>query len=63
MSARERACRNCRRIVTGNVCDNCGSTNLTQNYQGLVIVIDPERSKIAEVLNVKKPGYYAIKVT
>lgn len=62
MSTRERACRNCRRIVTGNVCDNCGSTNLTENYQGLLIIINPERSKIAEVLNAKKPGYYAVKV-
>ena len=63
MSSKERACRNCRRIVTGNVCDNCGSTNLTHNYQGLVIVIEPERSEIAKMLGVKKPGYYAIKVT
>jgi len=63
MSAREKACRNCRKIVTGNVCDNCGSTNLTQNYQGLIIILNPEESKIAETLNIKKPGYYAVKVT
>ena len=63
MSTRESACRNCRKIVVGNVCDNCGSTNLTQNFQGLVIVIDPERSEIAKMLGAKKPGYYAIKVT
>ena len=58
----ERACRNCRRIVTGNVCDNCGSSNLTTNFQGLIIILHPENSKIAQELGIKKPGHYAVKV-
>ncbi|MEM0482278.1 MAG: transcription elongation factor subunit Spt4 [Nitrososphaerota archaeon] len=59
---RERACRNCRAIVTGNRCDNCGSTNLTATYSGLLIVIHPESSEIAQLLGIAKPGRYAIKV-
>lgn len=59
---RERACRNCRAIVTGNRCDNCGSSNLTSTYSGLVILIHPEFSEIAKLLGIEKPGKYAIKV-
>ncbi len=62
VSSRERACRNCRKIVSGNVCDNCGSTSLTTNFQGLFIALLPEESKIAETLEIKKPGHYAVKV-
>ena len=62
MPAREKACRNCKRIVTGNVCDNCGSTNLTTNFSGLIIILDPERSEIAKELGMRKPGPYAVRV-
>ncbi|MCL7384096.1 MAG: DNA-directed RNA polymerase, subunit E'' [Thaumarchaeota archaeon] len=59
--SKEKACMNCRRITTGNECDNCGSTNLTTNYSGLIIIIDPEKSEIARELGLKKPGAYATK--
>jgi DNA-directed RNA polymerase subunit E" len=59
--SREKACMNCRRITTSNECDNCGSTNLTTNYSGLIIIIDPEKSEIARELGLKKPGAYATK--
>ena len=59
--SKEKACMNCRRIITGNECDNCGSTNLTTNYSGLIIIIDPEKSEIAKELGLKKAGAYATK--
>lgn len=61
MPARERACRNCRRLTTKNTCENCGSSNLTANFAGLIIVFDEEKSEIAKELGLKK-GAYAIKV-
>lgn len=61
-SVKERVCRNCRRIVSGDVCDVCGSTNLASTYQGLLIVLKPELSEIATLLKIKKEGYYAVKV-
>ncbi|GBC69992.1 hypothetical protein HRbin01_01699 [archaeon HR01] len=62
MSARARACRNCKKIVVGNSCDNCGSTDLAVNYSGLLIVLDPEKSRIAKELGITKPGHYAVKI-
>lgn len=61
-SVRERVCRNCKRIVSGDTCDLCGSTNLASTYQGLLIIIKPELSEIAALLNIKKEGYYAVKI-
>ena len=62
MPTKEKACRNCKRITTGNVCDNCGSSNLTTNFSGLIIILNPEESEIARELGMRKPGYYAVRV-
>ncbi|MCS6769443.1 MAG: DNA-directed RNA polymerase subunit E'' [Candidatus Caldarchaeum sp.] len=62
MSARPKACRNCRRIVAGNVCDVCGSSNLSSSHSGLLIILDVEKSQIARELGIRKPGRYAVKV-
>jgi len=59
---RERACRNCRALVTSNKCEVCGSTNLTSIFSGLVYVIKPEESEVARLLGIARPGRYAIKV-
>lgn len=62
MPAAEKVCRSCRRIVTSNVCDNCGSSDLASRFRGLVIIVDPTRSRLSAVLEVEKAGAYAIKI-
>lgn len=63
MPARERACRDCKFITTSkNKCENCGSTNLTQNFSGMLIVIDEGKSEIAKELGIGKKGAYATRV-
>ncbi|MEM2083569.1 MAG: transcription elongation factor subunit Spt4 [Nitrososphaerota archaeon] len=62
MPTQEKACRKCHRIVTGNTCDVCGSTDLSTSFLGYVIIFDPEKSDIAKALKIDKPGTYAIKV-
>jgi len=62
MSLRPKACRKCKRIVYGNVCDVCGSSDLSQSFSGLLIVLDVEKSVIASELGIRKPGRYAVKV-
>lgn len=57
-----RACRECHIITEADVCPSCGSMNLTGDWSGYVIIIDPMRSQIAKRLNVKIPGRYALKV-
>jgi DNA-directed RNA polymerase subunit E" len=58
----EKACRNCRMISNGPICPNCRSTNLSDDWSGLVIIIDPDTSEIAKMMKIKAPGKYAIKV-
>jgi DNA-directed RNA polymerase subunit E" len=60
---REKACRNCHALTTGSICPNCKSTNLSDDWTGIVVIMDPEGSYIAEKLGVKKTsGRYALKV-
>ncbi len=63
------ACRDCRFIFKPEAkkgaqikCPNCGSTNISDDWSGLVIVLDPEKSEIAKLLNITKPGKYALRV-
>jgi DNA-directed RNA polymerase subunit E" len=49
-------------IVYGNICPNCKGTTLTDDFSGLLIVFDSERSEIAKKAGITKPGKYALKV-
>ncbi|MEZ0289724.1 MAG: transcription elongation factor subunit Spt4 [Sulfolobales archaeon] len=59
-----KACRNCKALVDINVerCPVCGSTDFTEEWSGMIIVFDPERSRVAHMLGIKKPGRYAVKL-
>nr|HDO81463.1 DNA-directed RNA polymerase, subunit E'' [Candidatus Bathyarchaeota archaeon] len=59
---RERACRTCKLLVRGQMCPECKSYSLSDDYGGLLIVFDPEGSQIARRLDIKKKGKYALKV-
>ncbi len=41
----------------------CKSSDLTPDWNGVVLVVNPTDSKIADTLNIKQKGKYAIKVT
>jgi len=58
----ERACRECNYISDGSSCPNCKSTNLSDDFSGLIVIIDSEGSTIARAMGVKKKGKYAIRV-
>ncbi len=60
-----KACRRCRALVNRDteICPICGSREFSDEWEGVVIIIDPERSELAKVLNIDKPGRYALKVT
>jgi len=60
----QKACRKCKTIVSDDVavCPNCGSTDFSDDWSGLIVIVDPNTSKIAQMLNISKPGHYAIKV-
>jgi DNA-directed RNA polymerase subunit E" len=58
----EKACVNCHFITKENICPNCKSTNLSDDFGGLLIVIEPGESAIAKAMNIKEKGRYALKV-
>ncbi len=57
----EKACKSCRRLVKGNLCPICKSSDLTKNWKGVLLVIDAN-SEIAKEAGITAPGKYAIRV-
>lgn len=58
----EKACRHCLRILEGVTCPVCGTSDLSEEWSGLVIILDPLRSEIAKKLGVDIPDKFALKV-
>jgi DNA-directed RNA polymerase subunit E" len=56
-----KACKNCMSIVDGNKCPRCGGET-SREWQGYLIVIDPEKSEIARKMGIHAAGRYALRV-
>lgn len=58
-------CRDCHAVVEdpdAERCPRCGSSSLTEDWAGYVIILHPEDSEIAREMEVTEPGQYALKV-
>ena len=60
---KELACRKCKCVTIGKVCTACKSSDLTPDWEGIVVVANPEESRIAKTLKITVKGKYALKVT
>jgi DNA-directed RNA polymerase subunit E" len=60
---REMACRKCKFVTIGKVCPVCKSSDLTPDWNGVALIVDPENSYIAKTLGITEKGKYALKVT
>ena len=67
---KELACRNCKCVTQSKVCPGCQSTDLTADWEGIVLVANPDESKVAKTLGISKANgwkltnaKYALKVT
>jgi len=60
---REMACRKCKHVTTGKVCPVCKSSDLTPDWNGIVLVVEPANSIVAKTLGITEKGKYALKVT
>lgn len=58
----QKACRNCRILVEGDVCPLCKSTELTKTWEGSIMLVNPEGSEVAKEIGVTTPGVYALKI-
>ncbi|MCL2459841.1 MAG: DNA-directed RNA polymerase, subunit E'' [Euryarchaeota archaeon] len=57
-----KVCRDCHRVVDGDSCSMCGTANLTADWAGYLVIIDPATSDVAKRMNITVPGRYALKV-
>ena len=58
----DKACKNCRFISSGPICPNCKSSNLSDDWSGLVIITDPSKSQVAKRMGITAAGRYALRV-
>ena len=58
----DKACRICHFVSGGSICPNCNESDLSDDFSGIVVIIDPESSAIARAMKVKKKGTYALRV-
>ncbi|MGB9675829.1 MAG: transcription elongation factor subunit Spt4 [Candidatus Bathyarchaeales archaeon] len=58
----EKACTTCHFITRESTCPKCKSSSLSDDFNGLVIIFDPQGSAIAKAMNIKEKGQYALKV-
>lgn len=57
----ERACPGCNYVSFEKTCPLCGAET-SADWTGLIVVIDPDESQLAQELNITTPGRYALKV-
>jgi len=60
---KEMACRKCKFVTIGKVCPNCKSSDLTPDWRGSILIVDPATSVVAKTLGITSMGKYALKVT
>lgn len=58
----EKACRECNTLTKEPACPTCKSSNLSDDHSGVIIILDPENSAIAKLMEVTKKGRYALKI-
>jgi DNA-directed RNA polymerase subunit E" len=57
-----KACRVCKVITNNNVCSVCKGSDLSEDFLGFVIILDPSKSQLAEKMKIKEAGQYALKI-
>ena len=59
-----KACRKCKALAPREAerCPVCGSPELSEDWEGALIIVDTEASIVAEKMKVDKPGRYALRV-
>ena len=60
----KKACKKCKFLVDKNVenCPACKNNTYATTWKGRIIIVDPVRSIIAQKIDAKIKGEYAIKV-
>lgn len=49
-------------MVVGDACAACGGTDLTNAWEGYIIIESIEGSEVAKAINATAPGKFALKI-
>lgn len=49
-------------IIEGDTCPVCKTSELTDKWGGLLLIIEPEKSELAAKAAIKVPGRYAVRI-
>jgi DNA-directed RNA polymerase subunit E" len=60
--AKEKVCKVCKLFVEGEVCPVCKGNQFTTVFQGRLNILDVNKSYIAQQIDIKEKGRYAIKI-
>ena len=58
----KKVCKSCKIFVEGDHCTLCKKNQFSTSFQGVISILDPQKSEIAEIMGLKAKGDYAIKV-
>ena len=58
---KKKVCKGCKIFVEGNICPICKGNQFSINWQGRLYILDSNKSAIAEKIDIKVKGEYAIK--
>lgn len=59
---KEKVCKECGYLaVDVKECPNCGGKQFLDKFKGRVLILDSKRSLVAQKLNIKNKGSFALK--
>ena len=61
MATKEKACPKCHLVAYEDICPLC-NYKMSSDWNGMIVVLDPDESDLAKELNITIPGRYALKV-
>ncbi len=59
---KKKVCRRCKIFVEGEECPLCKGDSFSTNWKGRLYIVDANNSLIANKINIKVKGEYAIKI-
>ena len=57
-----RACRLCKVVTEQPVCPVCKNSDMSEDFQGFVIIVDAKKSQLAALMGIEEEGQYALKI-
>ncbi len=57
----KKVCKKCLIVVQGSECPICKGNKFSTNWQGRVVIMDPNKSMIAKKVGINVKGEYALR--